>query len=447
MFLIVGFAGANQWIGKGSRVVSTIENEVLSVVPGFNLETRKKKTNSYSFSISTLLTESEPINQAIQTWIKTEEDQFLADVEKKETKAFHEDHRAKLHIHVNMNKVTNDLYSVTLDLEKRFDEAKRKNVIKTFNMDLIENKILFLADVLDIDGDNWDEICSIIKEQLETEEESRQGMDEWLDQALNHPDQLDWLITQNVLTFYFNDVSSPIKVDIPVENVGSYLKENIIQRLNIKIVEKEVVVLDPNGKYIALTFDDGPSPSVTPRILKTLKEYHAKATFFMLGSQVEYHPLLAKRVADEGHEIGNHTRSHSVLNKLTEEEIRREIEGTSQTIEEVIGQLPTSIRPPYGIYNEIVEKVAFENDFPIILWSVDSLDWKNRNAKAVNNLILDGVFPGSIVLLHDIHPTTADALPALMRALKNEGYQFITVSELLTLQETKETGPYYGIAY
>lgn len=435
LFLIVVFAGINQWIAASSRVVSIVENEVLSVDPSFYLETRTKVTNTYRFSISTLLTENEQMNQSVQTWVRREEEQFLAYVERNK-RIFHEDRRAQLHIYVNMNKVTNDLYGIILDLNESFDEVKKRKVIKTFNLDLVENKILLLTDVLNLDGSNLNDIILIIKKQLEMEANSRKDLGEWLEKTLKSPDQLNWLIEQNVLTFYFNDFPEPVKVDIPVEHLTSFLKENIIQRLNIKIVQKEEVVLDPNGKYIAITFDDGPSPSVTPRILDILKEHHVKATFFMVGSQVEYHPLLARQVADEGHEIGNHTRSHTDLTKLSEEQMRQEIEGASQTIEVVIGQLPTCFRPPYGAYNEMVEKIAFENDSPIILWSVDSLDWKTRNAETINNLVLEKIFPGSIVLFHDIHPTTADALPTLMTALKNEGYRFITVSELLTLQET-----------
>jgi peptidoglycan/xylan/chitin deacetylase (PgdA/CDA1 family) len=447
LFLFVAFAGINQWIGTSSRVVSTVENEMLSVDPNFNLETRKKVTNTYRFSIRTLLTESEHINQSIQAWIKKEEDRFLVYVEKNKS-VFDEDHRAQLHIHVNMNKVTNDLHSVTFDLNEKLDEGRKKKVVKTFNMDLVENKVLILSDVLNLDDSNLDGIRLIIKEQLEMEGSDRKERSEWVEEAFESPDQLNWLITQDVLTIYFHDHFSPIKVDIPIEKLVPFLKEKIIHRLNIKIVvEKEEMILDPNGKYIALTFDDGPSPSVTPRILETLKEHHAKATFFMLGSQVKYHPELAKRVAEEGHEIGNHTGNHPVLTKLTEEQIRQEIEGTSQIIEEVVGQLPIRIRPPYGIYNEVVEKIAYENDAPIILWSVDSLDWKSRNAETVNHLVLEKIFPGSIVLLHDIYPTTADALPAVMTALKNEGYQFVTVSELLTLQEMNGIGPYHGVAY
>lgn len=231
------------------------------------------------------------------------------------------------------------------------------------------------------------------------------------------------------------------KIKIPLGSIGTYISGKNKLDTNIVLKKEE---LDPNGKYIAFTFDDGPSSLVTPRILDILKEYEVKATFFMLGNQVNKNPLLAKRVADEGHEIGNHSYSHSKLVNLTEGDIRNEIEGTNQIIEEVTGFKPTSFRPPYGDYNETVQAIAFGNKAPIILWSVDSEDWKNKNAEAVKNMVLNNLRPGSIVLLHDIHSTTAEALPALLTVLKEDGYQFITVSELLSLEPTIPAGPYYG---
>ncbi|MDN6161881.1 MAG: polysaccharide deacetylase family protein, partial [Atopostipes sp.] len=196
----------------------------------------------------------------------------------------------------------------------------------------------------------------------------------------------------------------------------------------------------------ALSFDDGPHTDVTPRILKTLKNHQAKATFYMLGNQVDYYPSLVKEVLNDGHEIGNHSKSHKDLTHLSSEQIRKEIQSTNQSIQEASGgYLPKSLRPPYGAVNDSVEDFAGEFKLPIVMWSVDSLDWKSRNPEAINQEVMANIHPGAIVLLHDIHPTTADALPTLLTNLENEGYEFVTVSQLLEFAELEGFGPHYRI--
>ncbi len=209
------------------------------------------------------------------------------------------------------------------------------------------------------------------------------------------------------------------------------------------IEEVETTVLRPDGKYIALTFDDGPSSKVTPRVLQTLKQHEAKATFFMLGSRVEMYPNIAAQVAAEGHEIANHTFSHPNLKKLTHKEMREEIDKTNSIIEVATGITATLFRPPYGVYNQDILNYTNANNYTTILWSVDSLDWKSRNPAKIKEEILNNVSNKSIVLMHDIHTATAEALPELLITLKKEGYEFVTVSELLTLQEEK-VDPYFG---
>lgn len=208
-------------------------------------------------------------------------------------------------------------------------------------------------------------------------------------------------------------------------------------------VENETVVLNPDGKYVALTFDDGPSSKVTPRILQTLEQHDAKATFFMLGNRVEMYPTIAAQVAAEGHEIANHTFSHPNLKKLSHKEMTEEIEKTNKLIEISTGVTPTLFRPPYGIYSQDILNYTASNNYSTILWSVDSLDWKSRNPAAIKKEILSNITNRSIVLMHDLHTATAEALPELLMTLKQEGYEFVTVSELLTLQNEK-VDPYFG---
>lgn len=228
-----------------------------------------------------------------------------------------------------------------------------------------------------------------------------------------------------------------------IKNVEEVTTQKEEQEEQEQITEQKE--LDPSGKYVAFTFDDGPHPKVTPRILQTLSNYNIKATFFMLGSQVEKYPDLAKQVADYGHEIGNHTYSHPNLKKLTTEEMAAEIRRTDEIITLTTGIKPTLFRPPYGIYTDEVLHYTEEHGYSTILWSVDSLDWKSRNASAIHRMITQHTTNGSIILMHDIHAATADALPQLIQTLQAQGYEFITVSAFHSIQQQSSDAIYFGL--
>ncbi|SDB92198.1 polysaccharide deacetylase family protein [Shouchella lonarensis] len=220
------------------------------------------------------------------------------------------------------------------------------------------------------------------------------------------------------------------------ENATEVMKEGEGEDLEIRDE------LDPNGKYVALTFDDGPHPTVTPSVLETLKDHEVPATFYMVGSQVSQHPDLAKAVTEDGHEVGNHTVNHPNMTKMSLADARQEIEQTNTSIKEATGKEPKTIRPPYGAHNEDVLNLFQDMEMPAILWSVDSFDWKS-NAETVKKEVMKQIHDGSIVLMHDIHESTANALPRLLTKLKEEDYEFVTVSELLSLKTGADVGPYY----
>ncbi|WP_391207190.1 polysaccharide deacetylase family protein [Psychrobacillus sp. L4] len=191
--------------------------------------------------------------------------------------------------------------------------------------------------------------------------------------------------------------------------------------------KEEAIKIPANGKVVALTFDDGPNPVTTRKILDTLKKYNAKATFFMLGSRVSFYPDVVKEIKEAGHELGNHTWTHSDLTKASVEKIASEINNTSDAIEKATGSKPTVFRPPYGAVNKTVRS---QTSLPVILWDVDTLDWKYKDAKHLLEHVKTHVKDGSIVLMHDIHSSTADGLDAVLAYLQGEGYTFVTVSEL-----------------
>lgn len=186
------------------------------------------------------------------------------------------------------------------------------------------------------------------------------------------------------------------------------------------------------GKKIALTFDDGPSPMLTPEVLRILKSEGAKATFFMLGKEVAQYPEVAKLVADAGHEIGCHSFGHKDPAKINEAIILEEINSANELIENATGSKPRLYRPPYGSVNSRVVAACKQTGMVIVHWSVDPKDWKpSSTPESVMRSTTGGAHSGSIVCVHDIHKRTVAALPTILKTLKAKGYQFCTVSELV----------------
>ena len=187
-----------------------------------------------------------------------------------------------------------------------------------------------------------------------------------------------------------------------------------------------------DGPYIAMTFDDGPSDKLTPRLLNLLAAHHIKATFFVIGQNVVEHPEIVQRAAREGHEIGNHSWSHPNLGKMSDEGVRRELQKTEDAIKSATGARPTLLRPPYGSISARQKKwIHDEFGYQIILWDVDPLDWKRPGPAVVCNRIIKETRAGSIVLSHDIHPGTIEAMPSTFDQLEAKGFKFVTVSELI----------------
>jgi peptidoglycan/xylan/chitin deacetylase (PgdA/CDA1 family) len=197
-----------------------------------------------------------------------------------------------------------------------------------------------------------------------------------------------------------------------------------------------------DGPYVALTFDDGPSAKLTPKLLDLLAAHHIKATFFVIGQNVVENPEITARAAREGHEIGNHSWSHPNFGKMSDEAVRRELRKTDDAIRSAIGASPTLLRPPYGSITAREKKwIAEEFGYKIILWDVDPLDWKRPGPMAVCNRIVRNTRAGSIVLSHDIHPGTIEAMPGTLEQLEAKGFKFVTVSELISMATPEPPKP------
>src|SRR5437016_13899213 len=189
-----------------------------------------------------------------------------------------------------------------------------------------------------------------------------------------------------------------------------------------------------DGPYIAMTFDDGPSATLTPKLLDILAAHHIKATFFVIGENVVEHPEIVARAAREGHEIGNHSWSHPNFGKMSDEGVRGQVQRTDDAIKDATGTRPILLRPPYGSITARQKRWIHDQfGYQIILWDVDPYDWKRPGPSVVRNRILKETQPGSIVLSHDIHPGTIEAMPSTFDALEAKGFRFVTVSELIRM--------------
>ena len=207
-----------------------------------------------------------------------------------------------------------------------------------------------------------------------------------------------------------------------------------------KLISKEESKIDPNRPVIALTFDDGPGDR-TGELLDQLEKYDAKATFFMLGQKVSSYPDEIKKMKEIGCELGNHSYDHPNLAKLGADGVKKQIGDTNSKIQAIVGEGASVMRPPYGAISATLKANA---GMPLILWNIDTLDWKTRNAKATVDMVMENAKDGDIILMHDIHTESVDAAIELIPKLLEKGYQLVTVSELAAYKNvTLENGEKY----
>lgn len=199
--------------------------------------------------------------------------------------------------------------------------------------------------------------------------------------------------------------------------------------------------------FIAMTFDDGPHPTNTPRLLDMLRERNIRATFYVVGPNVKRYPNLLRRMVAEGHEIGNHTVTHSNMRKLSQQRIRAELGEVHNGILAATGVAPQTMRPPYGaLRTEQREFIRREFGYPTILWNVDPEDWKRPGVGVVTQRLVEGARPGGILLAHDIHAPTITAMPGTLDELLRRGFRFITVSELINMEQSQAPSQLAAVA-
>ncbi|GEM_PF-201542 len=232
--------------------------------------------------------------------------------------------------------------------------------------------------------------------------------------------------------------SAAVTVTVGATDAGSALSDfglHVLSQIRSRAPVAAAPASPPGLRHIncdiipcaSLTYDDGPDPKTTPQLLGILKEKNVSATFFMQGTNASANPGTAKQVTDAGHTVGNHTFSHPNLTKLSAAGVRSEIDRAGAAIRAATGTLPTFMRPPYGAANAAVQGAV---GMPLILWSVDSLDWLSKNPAVFVPKVLKEITPGGVVIMHDVHATTIAGQDELITTLQTRGYHLVTVQEL-----------------
>lgn len=239
----------------------------------------------------------------------------------------------------------------------------------------------------------------------------------------------------------------------PVDAVNKDSQKTSVEAANKDIQKSSVEATKSKGErkidvkkpMVALTFDDGPHLKYTMQIQESLKKYNGLATFFVLGSRAEKYKNVIKSLSENGNQIGNHTYDHKRLTKLSNKDITNDLTKTNNILQDITSIKPSLMRPTYGSINN---NVKFYSNAPLILWSIDTLDWKTKNEKMIVKEVTENVKDGDIILMHDIYKATAIASETIIRELSSRGYQLVTIDELYAARGIElVSGKVYTNAY
>lgn len=448
---IIGFTYDiySESISRENVTVTHINSEV--VQNGIEIEKEIKEGKHFTTSVNLPVSGIDEIDNQIKAWAQQMEENFYMEIDA--LKAYNnKKNQAHFVVEPIVNKIgkqwlTFELYVQSIITDPFTNEDLFHSEVKTIVIDIKKNKLLNLNDLFKFKSKNESEKMNELIGIISTKKNKKQLKP----LASKQLSEIEWVLTKNGILLFIENAKSNHQLDrifIDFENLEQYLTKPYAEKFTP--IKKEITKRsnkkgnDNHPKYIALTFDDGPDEKVTPAILNILKKYDIKATFFMLANSANKYPKIAKLVADAGHDIANHSETHINLNTVNRKRIEREILQSQQLIKEITGKKPTLFRPPYGEYNQAVLDISTKSNQTIIMWSVDTLDWQHRNKERTYEIIKNNVQPGSIILMHDIHQSTADALPKIIESLQKDGYEFLPVSELIKEIDSAPNKVYYG---
>ncbi len=335
--------------------------------------------------------------------------------------------KPELNISYTYKEINSEIVNVSIKTEIITD--KTINKIKTFTYNKNNDKFLTMEDLVgDLEGFDYE-----IKKEL---------LEKYQDADMEYLSNISYdyfTIDDDNLTLYFNPTEIKSKyeeliyLDIPLDSLKLLINIDEFEENDTYLsIKKRNISLD--DKVVALTFDDGPS-KYTEKILDVLKKYDACGTFFLIGNKVDFYRDVLKRMINEGSEIGNHSYDHKLLTRLSKKQFEEEINKTQDAIKKATGFTPLLFRPTYGGYTDLLKSYT---DLKFVLWDVDSRDWQVKTKSKILQNVLPNVKSGSIILMHDNHEYSLNALNDIISNLKKQGYKFVTVSELLELKNLRE---------
>ena len=418
---------------------------------GIDIESIIEYEAYYVLGVHFPVTKNGKINTVINEFVKEEVDKFKADA-----KDFFEgppppggfsSWKYELNIDYEVNRPSKDFVCFKFNINL-FTGGGGIQFIETFSFNLKTGKELTLKDVFEEKSDYLNLISELSIKQL-TEKlfdsgkiEKTPFAEDWVKDGAGPTEEnfRNFSLKDDSIVFYFEKYQVAAGafgqqyVEIPFDQLREVLNPEIteepLEPEKPSIIEPpEISPIDiGDSKVAALTFDDGPHPTLTPLILNELKKRGAVATFFVVGNRAQYYPDLLKRIITEGNEIGNHSWSHRSLISLSLEDLEDQIKSTQKIVKDFTGVTPTTLRPPYGRINDFVKE---NTNMPIVLWSVDPEDWKNKESEIIVAHIIRETDNGEIVLQHDLYLWSVEAVGPVLDDLINKGYKFVTISQLL----------------
>ena len=340
--------------------------------------------------------------------------------------------------------------SIIVNIKQDIHGAHPVSLTHFWTFDKKSGEVINLSDLTEQSEKAAEEIVAAARNNIKETIKQRQQAELDLSETITQETLSNFVITDggNSLAWPIGQASllpsayGEMTIKVPIAAVAKYLQNPTARKLvNIPKPPEPKPAPKPapavpapapttGNKVIALTFDDGPGP-YTAHLLDVLDQYGAKATFFLIGSKVSSQANVVRSIHARGHQLGNHSWSHPELPKLPVNQIAGEIDRTNDAIKQATGVTPAILRPPYGAVNGVVLEQLRLRGMSSILWSVDTRDWADRNSDIVCSRAVAGARPGAIILMHDIHQTSVNAVPCILSALKQQGYSFVTVQGLL----------------
>lgn len=344
---------------------------------------------------------------------------------------------------------TSEALSIVINIKQDMNGAHPASMTQFWTFDKKSDEVVSLADFTEQSDEAAEAIISAAKNSISQTIKQRQQPEIDLNEIINKEALSNFIITNNgnALAWPLGQASllpssyGELTITVPISSVSKYLQNPTARKLaNIPKPPEPKPELAPapaaptpapttGNKVIALTFDDGPGP-YTAHLLDILDQYGARATFFLIGSKVSGQASVVRSIQARGHQLGNHSWSHPELPKLSVDQIAGEIDRTNEAIRQATGVKPSILRPPYGAVNGVVLEQLRLRNMSSILWSVDTRDWADRNSQIVCSRAVAGARPGAVILMHDIHQTSVNAVPCILSSLKQQGYSFVTIQRL-----------------